>query len=305
MWAGFRRILIWCLVTLGLTTFLLFACTVIVPEWRYHFFKLLSRSWDSFAEAEGSSTLGLVSNWIYTLLVFGITLLIIWSSHGWKAVMQHWQKEIVTALRVAIVVSLLVYGPVFVWQAIKTVFNDHAQLIAANAKLRLVNSALVDPKTRDGEIFRLKQEIADLRKGRSPIPTQYPSAQSPPQDPLAIIRIASQKQVASADADLPYGLEIVLTTSKDISPTAMKIIFSGPVGRMYGHPPGQIYSEAQGGILASDRRAILVQWQSPPFSVTEPVVITVYSKSHVDPQKVESLPFNFPYPVGYLVNQTN
>jgi hypothetical protein len=118
---------------------------------------------------------------------------------------------------------------------------------------------------------------------------------SKPITPLADIRIASQKQVASADSHLPFGLEVVLVTDKDVSPTALTIRFSGEVGKLYGHPPGQIYTKAQGGIMVSSPHTVLIQWETPAFSVEEPVVLTVYSKTYVQAEKVESVPFNFPY----------
>jgi hypothetical protein len=114
--------------------------------------------------------------------------------------------------------------------------------------------------------------------------------------PLASIKIASQKQIASADSQLPYGLEVILTTSRDISPTALTIKFSGEVGKMYGHPSGTQFTEAQGGIIAQSPDTILIQWQTPAFSVAEPVVLTVFSKNYIQAKKIESVPFNFPYP---------
>ena len=127
--------------------------------------------------------------------------------------------------------------------------------------------------------------------------TVYAAPQQDPKTatPVAGIHIASEKQVASADSDLPFGLEVVLVTDKDVSPTALKIRFSGEVGKVYGHPPGQMYTQAQGGIIVSSPNTVLVQWATPVFSVAEPVVLTLYSKTYIKSEKLESIPFSFPY----------
>jgi hypothetical protein len=95
---------------------------------------------------------------------------------------------------------------------------------------------------------------------------------------------------------LPYGLEVVLTTTNDFSPAALEIVFSGSVGKMFGHPPGVIFTEAQGGIIASQPNTVLLEWQTPPFSVAEPIVITVYSKNYITATAIKSVPFSFPFP---------
>jgi hypothetical protein len=114
------------------------------------------------------------------------------------------------------------------------------------------------------------------------------------------IRIASEKEVASANPELPWGLEVTLVSDEDVSPVALTIKFSGEVGKFYASAPGNMVQEQQGGILVSKPDTILMQWQSPPFTPQQPIIVTVYSKLSLKAKKIESIPFNFPYPEGYL-----
>ncbi len=206
-------------------------------------------------------------------------------------------KKILKLGSVAIGLPALVVVAAFSYAVPLIVYRDHDHLVSENRKLRRQNGKLVDPKSRDEEIKGLENRLAELNT-----PHPSPTANPGPRIPLTSIQIASQKQVASADSEFPYGLELVITTSKDVSPTAIKIIFSGTVGKMYGHPPGQIFSKAQGGIIASNRRDVLIEWETPPFSVAEPITLTVYSKRYIQAEKIQNVPFSFPYPEP-LINQ--
>jgi len=133
------------------------------------------------------------------------------------------------------------------------------------------------------------RDTPKAKKPTSPIPA-----------PVATIQIGSQKEVASADAEFPYGREVILTTTKDVSPTALRVRFSGEVSKMYGNPPGMMFQMAQGGIETEHPDTVRIQWSAPPFSIAEPVKITVYSKNFIEAIHIESVPFSFPLPQGYL-----
>jgi hypothetical protein len=154
-----------------------------------------------------------------------------------------------------------------------------------------------EPWDRDRPVY-IPVPDKPIAKPLLPVPKTPPPANSKPEEskPLASIRIASQKQVASADPEFPFGLEVVLVTDTDVSPTSLIIKFSGEIGKLYGHAPGTIYTESQGGIIANTPDSILIEWRTPAFSVTEPVVLTIYSRAYITAEKIESVPFTFPYP---------
>jgi hypothetical protein len=128
------------------------------------------------------------------------------------------------------------------------------------------------------------------------------AAPTPPKQvpPPAAIRIASEKPLASADPENPCGLEITVVSDKEISPVALTIKFSGEVGRLYATQPLGMIQEQQGGIVAGKPDTILLEWRSPAFTPQSPLTVTVYSKVCIKTDKIESIPFTFPYPAGYL-----
>jgi hypothetical protein len=129
-----------------------------------------------------------------------------------------------------------------------------------------------------------------------------PSVRRTQPKPSPAISISSQKEVASADLKYPYGLEVVVTTTKEVSPTALRIKFSEDISKMYGTPPGMIYTKAQGGIEVNHPNIVFIQWATPSFSVEGPLKVTVFSAAPVRAIGIESVPFNFPLPEGSLKN---
>jgi hypothetical protein len=53
-------------------------------------------------------------------------------------------------------------------------------------------------------------------------------------------------------------------------------------------------------IIVSKPDTILMEWQSPAFTPQQPMIVTVYSKVSIKTERIESIPFNFPHPAGYL-----
>jgi hypothetical protein len=129
-------------------------------------------------------------------------------------------------------------------------------------------------------------------------PSHHPQPSAP--EPVARIHIASQKRIASADQSMPYGLEVVVTTDKDISPVAFNFIFSSEVAKVQAIPVQGIYNEEQGGIVAATPNVVFYQRESPAFIAAVPMVLYVYSRSYIEMKKIESVPFSFPRPASEL-----
>jgi hypothetical protein len=116
----------------------------------------------------------------------------------------------------------------------------------------------------------------------------------------AAARIAEERELPSADSDLPFGLEITPVANRDITPVALELQFSGEVGKFMATQPTGLYQEQQGGIVVERPDTVLMQRKSPGFTPQQPIIVWVYSKSKISTKKLRSIPFNFPYPEGYL-----
>lgn len=130
------RTLRYCLIAFGVAAVLALVLAAASAEWRPHFYNLLQRAWIAFEEVEGGKTAGIISTWLDPFLIIAISLGVIWHVRGWSALMDRAREEIITALRVTVVVCLVLYGPVFVWQFVKTVYVDHQGLVVDNTTLR-------------------------------------------------------------------------------------------------------------------------------------------------------------------------
>jgi hypothetical protein len=100
-----------------------------------HFVHLLSQSWSSFIAALGSSTLGFLSPFlvaISSVVIFGA---VAYRRSGWAALMDHFKQTMGIAAAVALGAEIIIYAPIFFWNVTKTVYLDHAGLVAAKKML--------------------------------------------------------------------------------------------------------------------------------------------------------------------------
>ena len=90
-----------------------------------HFINLLSHSWDSFRSALG--TLGFIAPLVVSVVSIVATLYYILRKHGKEAMLKHWKDNALIALCVTLVVTLVVYGPIWFYTGLmKTVFTRQA-----------------------------------------------------------------------------------------------------------------------------------------------------------------------------------
>jgi len=62
--------------------------------------------------------------------------------HGWQPTKERWKKGVGLTFSAAVVVYLLLYGAIFARVIIKTVYQDHTNLVFENARLRQENKSL-------------------------------------------------------------------------------------------------------------------------------------------------------------------
>jgi hypothetical protein len=121
-----------------------------------HFVNLLVRSWNSFREALGTTTLGFVAPLVVSVFSIVATLYYVLRQRGREAMLKHWKEDAVMALRVTAIVTVLVYGPILFYAGlVKTVYSDHQNQTTRIAQLQHDNPA------KDNEIAGLKARLAD------------------------------------------------------------------------------------------------------------------------------------------------
>jgi hypothetical protein len=108
------------------------ACGMVLfnPLWRVHAFNVFGRAWRGFLITEGSSTVGMLSNWASPVIAVGITIAVIRHHRGQLAMEQHWKEEAGLAARVVVMVALIMYGPVLIWKCVGTAYADHVALVS-------------------------------------------------------------------------------------------------------------------------------------------------------------------------------
>jgi len=97
--------------------------------WTRHLFSLLHRMWTAFHESLGATTLGFVAPLVVSIISIAVTLYYILRQQGRDAMLKHWKENAGIALRVTVIVSALVYGPIFIYESAKTVYEDHQSLV--------------------------------------------------------------------------------------------------------------------------------------------------------------------------------
>lgn len=118
------------------------------------------------------------SNWTAVFLSAAIFLLsqtLLLSTKGWAAMKRQWAESVAIGIISIIGGWILLYG----WSVVKTVYADHQSLIQNVQQLKQDKAGLVDPKTRDDQIKRLKGEVWQLRQAESGVVRVFPVAHYP------------------------------------------------------------------------------------------------------------------------------
>lgn len=117
--------------------------------------------------------------WILGVIAFLLTELLLYMNTR----KEERRKRLTSNLLIGLAVTLFVYGTLFVWSTIQTVYDDHHDVVGRwravvneNKRLEEEKQGLVNPNYRDSEISTLKQEIEKLKKQGSPSIGIYPVA---------------------------------------------------------------------------------------------------------------------------------
>ena len=102
------------------------------------------------------------SNWLavgMTVTVFVLTLLFMYLKNDWEYMKRQWKENIF----IGIIAVMAGWIGLYLLSVTLTVYQDHRQLASTNDSLRAEKSKLVDPKSRDDEISRLRNDISKLQ----------------------------------------------------------------------------------------------------------------------------------------------
>ena len=101
-----------------------------------HFIGLLARSWQSFRTSLSTTSLGFIA----PLVVAGVSILIsllVLGQHEGEVTLKRRRREMTVALFVIVVVALLVFVPIFLYQGlVKTMYNEHQELVTRVKELQ-------------------------------------------------------------------------------------------------------------------------------------------------------------------------
>jgi hypothetical protein len=136
----------------------------------HHLISLLSQSGQSFLAALGTTGLGW---WVQGIIWFAateiVTYLVIWGMRGKIAMKTHAAENFRIGFYIWLIVMVCVYGPIFGWKVVKTVYNDHIELVSANEKLVAENGTLIDEgRAKDARIKQLESRPLNAGKQESP-----------------------------------------------------------------------------------------------------------------------------------------
>jgi hypothetical protein len=213
------------LVGLGLLLLLVASLSAfIVSEWRRHFFNLLSHSWELLMAASSSSTFGLLYYSIGAAVLSGGLSAV----HNFLSKERIWDKafkEAIPQFIIGLIVVPILALLAFSHFVVRTVYLDHQSLVAAIAQQRLRQTGLVDPKSRDDEIFALKGRLSFYEKQQSSEVRVYPLSPGTrdPNAPRMEYILASGKIRTPADIGITCNFAIanvswtVLTTTGSTS----------------------------------------------------------------------------------------
>ena len=109
-----------------------------------HALNLLDRSWQTFTQDLGTTTLGFVTPLLVFGLIITVTLFLLFRKQGGAAVRGYVRAAVATAV-VSVAAFGIVYGSIFVKSVVKTIYTDHQNLVSVNEALRTENARFKQP----------------------------------------------------------------------------------------------------------------------------------------------------------------
>lgn len=105
------------------------------------FLHLLRHSGHDFIEALGTTWFGIIVSCGFLVASFVATLIVVYRRNGREAMLARWSQKAKVALPVTFLCGLAIYGPLFLWQTVTTVFSDHTEALN---RIRVLDSQTKD-----------------------------------------------------------------------------------------------------------------------------------------------------------------
>ena len=263
-----------------------------------HFVSLLSRSWASFLHAMGTTGLGFFTPVLVFALTVILTLVVIFLRDGKEKMKEHWQETAAIASIATVAVMLIVYGPIFAWNIVKTVYVDHQDLVNKDKELLAKNSTLVDPASRDNQIASLKQQLETALRKEPPHRSSSASSEAPPlPPPIRDARIVSQEWVPSTNPKYKYELRVLVQTNVVIQPVSIvfecnALVEDGSV--WFAGDAAEAFSKVRSGVILSNRKDYLASFEQPAFTPEKNMIVTLFSNEPIKVISFGEIPFRWP-----------
>jgi hypothetical protein len=219
-----------------------------------HFVNLLQQSYNSFLSSLGTTSLGwLIGTIVLFFAVEIVTYIAVWIYRGKEAMKARAKENFHIGLFVWLVVSVVIYVPVFGYAVVKIVYGDHQSLVQANTDLMLRNKEMaskLDKKTHSLDTtdpvfpntIYLLQAFASYRHALGGVdkPCQVKVTAPPESGSLAMASMVAQLSVAASNCST-FG-----PMDSSIDPDVDKEAMNGMV-------PGVIVFHAAKGDRAADQ----------------------------------------------------
>jgi hypothetical protein len=150
---------------------------------------------------------------------------------------------------------------------VKTVYDDHQNLAAANQTLRSQTAKLVDPTSRDDQISDLKEQIGELTKGASPTPLRI------------LIRYYGLEHETHVNDKTGQVFLVEGLTNQNISPIDVVLSCNQdflPMNQPYLGVGGVYLNEE---LLIIDKRNIRVKLDSPAWTPETPLGMPIFTEA--------------------------
>ncbi len=168
MWRRFFKLLFYIILALYIASAATFIAVLHNPEWHVWLLRFSWRVWQAFLGHVGSTGPGFISPIILSILSVVLTMVCIGVMQSWDAMLKHWWETALVTGVVLVTTMLAVYGPQFIWQAVKLAEQDSQQSTASASAVVGLNGQLKDAKqnaeqqceqAKDHEINRLKRQL--------------------------------------------------------------------------------------------------------------------------------------------------
>lgn len=250
----------------------------------------------------GTTGLGFFTPLLVFVLTVLFTLGVIFRRQGKEAMKQHWKQTAAVTTGITLCVMLVVYGPIFSWRVVTTVYSDHQGLISNISNLKDENDKL---KERNKELDSKNKQLEDENRkvkdkigpGRVPKGNSSETALQPLPPPVQDMRIVSQDWIPSTNPQFRYELKVVVQTNVPIHPVSIAFVCDNEISEgsvAFAGDQGEMFVKVRSGVLVANKKVYLASFEEPTFTPEKNMVVLLFSTEPIKVTSFQPVPFRFP-----------